>query len=104
MARHGESGCEEETFAALDAIRVIRESAGRSMSNVALAWVAGQPGVQSVIAGAASPEQLAANCEALDAPLDDATLEALTEATNALDAALGPNPDMWQGADSSRYR
>ena len=104
LARHGEPGCEAETFAALDAIRGICEASGRSMPSVSLSWVARQPGVQCVIAGAASPEQLAANCEALSDPVDGATLDALRAATDALDAALGSNPDMWQGADSSRFR
>lgn len=104
LARHGEPGCEGQTFAALDAIRDIAEATGRPMSAVALSWLVQLQGVHSVIAGAASPQQLRANVDALTEPLSDQQIEALTQATDALNEALGPNPDMWQGSGDSRYR
>jgi aryl-alcohol dehydrogenase-like predicted oxidoreductase len=36
--------------------------------------------------------------------LPQEALDRLTAATHALDQALGPNPDMWQGAAASRFR
>lgn len=103
MARHGEPGCEHETFEAINAIRKIASDCGRSMASVAANWVAQQSGITSVIVGAASPEQLRANCEALSDPLTAAVLADLTAATNELKRVLGPNPDMWQGNDNSRF-
>ncbi len=103
MARHGESGCESETFAAIDAVRRIAEEAGRTMADVATNWVAQQQGVTSVIVGAASPDQLNANCESISDPLSSDVQAALTDVTSKLREALGPNPDMWQGTESSRY-
>src|SRR5262249_19670538 len=52
QARHGESGCEVETFKAIDEIRQICEEIDRPMSDVALAWLLHQPAVASVLAGA----------------------------------------------------
>ena len=104
LARHGEPGCEEATFAAISAIGKLCEGLGRSMADVALAWVAAQEGVEFVIAGARNPQQLAANIASLDNRLPDDAVEQLRQATAGLDEALGPNPDMWQGAEVSRYR
>jgi len=102
-ARHGEPGCEEETFAAISAIRNICKELGRSMADVSLAWVAAQPGVTAVIAGVKNETQLNANLQSFDNPLPAAALEQLHNASAKLMETLGPNPDMWQGGGSSRY-
>ena len=102
--RHGEPGCEEETFAAIDALDTICRDLGRPMAEVALAWVAAQPEITAVITGVSSPAQLAKNIRSLERPLSPEAVRALREATEDLDRALGPNPDMWQGAADSRYR
>jgi aryl-alcohol dehydrogenase-like predicted oxidoreductase len=104
LTRHGEPGCERETFAALDAVRGICRELGRTMADVALAWCLQQPGVACVIAGAASGEQVRRNAASLEQPLPDEALRRLTDATQALLDALGPNPDLWQNAANSRFR
>lgn len=104
LARHGEPGCEAETFAALDQIREICQAAGRGMADVALAWAIQQPGVVSVIAGARNSQQLLENVKVLERRLPDDVVGQLNEATEALRTALGPNPDMWDGGENSRYR
>ncbi len=104
LSRHGEAGCEAETFATLDRIRAIANSLGRSMSDVALAWTLQQPAIVSVIAGARNAQQLRENVQQLENPLSTATLAELDEATRSLQQALGPNPDMWDGQANSRYR
>lgn len=101
--RHGESGCEERTTATLAQIRAIAGDTGRSMAELALAWVVQQPGVTSVIAGARNAEQLNKNISFLDDPLDDAVIAQLNDVTAELKAALGDNPDMWDGGKNSRY-
>lgn len=104
LARHGELGCETETFAAIDAIRDISNDLGRTMADVALAWVVAQPGINCVIVGARNPEQLNQNIATLENPLPEESISRLNEATHQLNQTLGPNPDMWQGSGNSRYR
>jgi myo-inositol catabolism protein IolS len=104
LTRHGEPGCEQETFAAIDRLREISEGLGRTPSDVAMAWLLAQPGVSSVIVGIRSPEQAQANAATADLQLDEATLVALSEASEPVKQALGRNPDMWEGEEKSRYR
>ncbi len=104
QTRHGEPGCEAETFAAIDAIRAIAERLGRPMADVALAWCAQQPGVACVIAGASSPEQVRQNAAPFENPLPEDAIRELTDATERLRQTLGANPDMWEGQQKSRYR
>jgi aryl-alcohol dehydrogenase-like predicted oxidoreductase len=104
LTRHGEPGCEEATFAAIDRLREISEGLGRTPSDVAMAWLLAQPGISSVLVGIRSPEQARVNALAADLQLDDATLAALNEATDPVKQALGRNPDMWEGSEKSRYR
>jgi myo-inositol catabolism protein IolS len=104
MARHGEPGAEAEVFAALDAIRSVAESLDVTMAQLALAWVAHQPGVASVIAGARNPAQVRQNAAAADLRLSPQVVTALNRITEPVKARLGPNPDMWQAGDDSRYR
>lgn len=102
QARHGEPGAEEETFAAVRAIRAIAEELGVPMAQVAIAWDLAQPGVTSVITGIRNPEQARANAAAADLELPPDVLEALNRATEPLKRLLGPNADMWQS--DSRIR
>jgi len=102
LARHGEAGCEEETFAAIGSLREICKSVDRSMADLALAWIAAQPGITSVIVGVRNKEQLAENIKTLERQLSADVIQQLTKATDALNLALGPNADMWQGAADAR--
>jgi aryl-alcohol dehydrogenase-like predicted oxidoreductase len=101
-ARHGEPGCEEEVFAAIEQIRAICSEIDQPMANVALAWLLQQPGVTSAIAGARRPHQIRQTAEAVDLALSPEIVSRLTKATEAVKLAIGPNPDMWQTA--SRFR
>lgn len=103
-ARHGEEGAEDEAFRAIAEIRDLCAEFDRDMVEVALAWPLHQPGVSSVLAGASSPEHVEANAAAAEVTLTDELLDRLDDATADLKAALGPNPDPWQGAGDSRYR
>lgn len=100
--RHGEPGCEAETFAAIDHIREISHQLGQPMADVALAWVRRQPGVEGVIVGARTPAQLHNNLRGLTLELAPETLAALDQATAPLKQMLGSNVDLWQS--DSRVR
>jgi myo-inositol catabolism protein IolS len=102
QTRHGEAGCEVETFAAIESIRRICAEIGEPMAKVALAWLLRQPGVTSVIAGARTPDQIRQTAQAADLALSTETTGELTKATEEIKRILGPNPDMWQS--ESRFR
>jgi aryl-alcohol dehydrogenase-like predicted oxidoreductase len=72
------------------------------MAQVALAWVLGQRGVTSVLAGARHPEQIRENVQAAELVLPPEVMDELTAVTDALKSALGRNPDQYQGV--SRFR
>lgn len=102
--RHGEDGCEKETFAAIDKIRQISEKVGASMAEVSLAWLLHRPGVTTVLAGARRPEQVMQNVQATELVLSPEIVEVLAEATEEVKLKLGNNPDPYQGSASSRFR
>jgi len=102
QVRHGEVGCEAETFAAIERIRRISEQIGQPMAKLAVAWLLRRPGVTSVIAGARRPDQIQQTAQAADLELSAETDVALTEATEEIKRILGANPDMWQS--ESRFR
>lgn len=104
LARHGEAGCELETFLALTELKQLAQRLGQPLANTALAWLLHQPGVTSVIVGLRNHEQALANALATELVLDAAILSALNAITAALKTRLGKNPDLWQGRDESRYR
>ncbi|MDP9832086.1 aldo/keto reductase [Trueperella abortisuis] len=55
------------------------EERGFAQADLAIAWLAHQDPVASIIAGATRPEQIASNAKAVDIELDDADLAALDE-------------------------
>ena len=81
MARHGEAGQEEATFAALAAIRRICEREGLPMEQVAVAWLLRRDGVASVVAGARNPDHVRRNAAAAETPLSDALVAELDAET-----------------------
>lgn len=66
----------------VEALRQIADAAGRSLGELAIGWLLAQPTVASVIAGASTPAQVAANAAAAAAvPLTDDELAAIDEIT-----------------------
>ncbi|MBN1978485.1 MAG: aldo/keto reductase [Anaerolineae bacterium] len=102
--RHGEPGCEAETFAAIARVRQISASVGESMAKVSVAWLLAQPGVNAVLAGARKPEQIRETAQAAALTLAPETIEALTEATEKVKQLLGTSPDIWGGKAEGRFR
>jgi myo-inositol catabolism protein IolS len=102
MTRHGEDGCEAETFVAVESVRRICAEIGAPMAEVALAWLVHQPGVTSVLAGARNPDQIEQNARAADLKLAPEIVNQLTQATDDLKQKLGSNPDLWESVPRSR--
>jgi aryl-alcohol dehydrogenase-like predicted oxidoreductase len=71
----------DSTWAVIGAVEDIAKAHNVSMAQVALAWVAAQPAVTSVILGARTPEQLADNLKSAALKLSQADLNALSEAS-----------------------
>ena len=103
-ARHNTPGFEDETFAAVAAIREICADIGQEMVHVALAWLLHKPAVASVLAGARNPQQVESNVLAGTLSLSPQTMQRLDNATADLKAKLGSDPDMWGTDERSRYR
>lgn len=101
-ARHGEAGAEDLTFGAVAAIKELASQLGVPMADLALMWLAAQPGVTSIIAGARNAEQARSIAHAIEHPLDATTLSSLSQLTQELKSHLGTNPDMWQGVSRMR--
>jgi len=74
----------ERNWRIADVLRNVASEAGHSMAAVALAWVAGRPGVGATLMGASRIEQVADNIAALDVVLSP-------EHRAALDAVSAPD-------------
>jgi aryl-alcohol dehydrogenase-like predicted oxidoreductase len=96
VARHGEAGCEEQTFAAIERVREISKEVGEPMEAVSLAWVLAQPTVASAIVGARSVEQMEANVRGMQINLSGEVVQSLNAATDEVKQILGSNPDIWE--------
>lgn len=70
---------QERTWAIIDVVLEIAEARGVSASQVALAWVAQQPAVTSVILGARTTRQLADNLQAATLTLSGEEVARLSE-------------------------
>jgi aryl-alcohol dehydrogenase-like predicted oxidoreductase len=68
----------DEAFDQVERLEEFAEGRGHNLLELAIAGLASQPGIPSVIAGATSPEQVRANAAAADWELDEAELEELS--------------------------
>lgn len=84
LARAGptaEQALTDENFALLGGLETFAESRGHSVLELAIGWLASQPHVASVIAGATSPEQVEQNVRAAEwrlAPEELAEVDRIT--------------------------
>lgn len=102
--RHGGPGAEADLIRALDELRAVAAELGQPMADVALAWLAAQAGVASVIAGARRPDQVERNARGIGLKLDAAAIARLDTASEPIKRKLGPNIDMWDEGQDARAR
>lgn len=102
MSKHGESGHEEELFAAVAALSSIAEDLGEPLAAVSLAWVRQQEGVTSLLVGARNADEVRRNLPSLALTLPEEALARLASATDRLKEALGDNLDMWHAPSRMR--
>jgi aryl-alcohol dehydrogenase-like predicted oxidoreductase len=96
MTRHGEAGCEQETFATLAEIKRMADEIGQPMGRVALAWLLAQPGVASAVVGARNAAQAVEISTAAELRLDAGVIARLSAVTESLKQKLGSNADPWE--------
>ncbi|MET0741102.1 MAG: aldo/keto reductase [Candidatus Nanopelagicales bacterium] len=78
---YGPRSVQQRTWDVVDTVRAVAEELGRSMAEVALAWVHDQPGVTSVILGARTTDQLRQNLGASGLHLDEGQTARLNAAS-----------------------
>jgi aryl-alcohol dehydrogenase-like predicted oxidoreductase len=103
-ARHGGPGAEAEIADALAGIRQVADELGEPMGDVALAWVAAQPAVTCVLAGARDVGQLEANVRGCSLRLPPEVVARLGALTEPPKAKLGADIDYWESPENSRAR
>src|SRR5438132_7476886 len=79
---------QQAQFEAVDQLRRFFEPRGKSLVQVAAAWILAQPGITAAIVGASRPEQLKESLSAADVPLDAEELEACNLAWYSLPRPL----------------
>lgn len=73
----------EERFAIVDKLRAYAEEHGRTLLELAMSWLASQPVISSVIAGATKPEQVRSNADAVGWRLSDQEMAEVGELASA---------------------
>ena len=104
QGRFGGAGFEREVFAFLGELRTLAEGSGFSMAALSLAFLRSRPWMGSVLVGARTPDQLAQNLAAYEAPVPADLLEEVDRRSWALRGVMGENPDLWEDADGGRMR
>ena len=74
---HGERFLNDQKVDGAEALIAHADDRGVPVLDIAMSWLAAQPAVASIIAGATKPEQVTANASALDLGLDEAALAAI---------------------------
>ncbi len=77
----GDTKFTDRDFDVLDVLREVSVGLGRAPAEVALAWLLGRTGVDSVVVGARTPEQLTSALEAADHTLPIETRDRLDTAS-----------------------
>ncbi|ARB25887.1 aldo/keto reductase [Pseudomonas tolaasii] len=70
----------ERLYRVIDALKLVAHQCGRTVPQVALAWVRQRPNVDSLVLGARTEAQLAENLASIDLVLDDAQMGLIEEA------------------------
>jgi aryl-alcohol dehydrogenase-like predicted oxidoreductase len=76
----------DRNFEQVDALSAFAAERGHTILELAFAWLAAQPAMTSIIAGATTPEQVAGNVAAVDWQLSDADLAELDQLLPASEA------------------
>lgn len=101
-SRHGEAGCEAETWLALERIRQIAHEENLPLADLSIAWALHNQDISCVLAGCRTLAQLEENARAVSARLSPNTVHQLNSVSEPILRLLGPNPDYYQGVADTR--
>jgi aryl-alcohol dehydrogenase-like predicted oxidoreductase len=76
----------DRNFEILGKLQAVADKYEKSMTDLAIGWLAAQPHVSSVIAGATKPEQVEANVKAGEQRLSAETIAEIDAATKKADS------------------
>ncbi len=79
----------------VERLRPIAESLDISLTQLALRWLAAQPGVTSALVGARTPEEIVADAAALDGTTPPDTLDAVQAISDEIYVSMPYYYDMW---------
>lgn len=102
LIRHGESGAEEETAAALAGIRRIAREAGMTTAEVAIKWALAGRGIACCLIGARKVAKLDENVRAAAQPLAPEIIQALNVVTQPVLDRLGNSFDYYESLQNNR--
>ena len=68
---------QEEAYDVAEGLEEVAKQAGHTPAETALAWALSKSAIASVIVGSSKPEQVTANCAAVEVELSQEHLEAL---------------------------
>jgi len=100
--RHGEQGFEDETNAALQAIRKICKDSALSMAEIAIKWILENPAITCTLVGSRNVSELEANVKAVQVPLNGEIKAELDRITFPLMEKLGNHFDYYESAENDR--
>lgn len=80
----GDSLFTDRNWRIVDTLKQVAEDAGHSPASIALAWVAGRPGITATLMGVSHVDQMAGNIAALDLVLSEAHRTALDDVSAPL--------------------
>lgn len=81
----------DAVFDAVERLTVLAEKMGRTLTELAIGWLASQPSVSSVLVGATRPDQVAANVGAAAVRFDAAERQVIAESAAPAQLVIG-NP------------
>jgi aryl-alcohol dehydrogenase-like predicted oxidoreductase len=100
---HSDGGFEKEIFDFLPKLQAAADKAGLPMAALALAFLRDRPGVDSVLVGARSREQLRDNIKMFETRIPPETMAEAIRLSDDLKPKMGKNPDLWQSENGGRF-
>lgn len=102
LSRHGGSGFEAETTAALSRIREIARDYGTTIADIATQWVIANPAITCALIGARTIDKLKENIRSASVKLPADTKQALDEVTHQLKESMGNHFDYYESPENDR--